>query len=141
MSDVVCVPVKCSPDTRIKMSAVWDDKADMGLVYEAGVKAERVVVRPKAQGAAEDLAETLYRTACSIEKEQGGHNRSDLLFASAALIRQQDAVIGELAQALWLILPLAKGYAAQHEVGSNQAYIENAEEALAAARLGKEGIK
>lgn len=37
----------------------------------------------------------------------------------------------KLAKALGLILPLAKGYAHQNRVGSNQAYIENAEAALA----------
>lgn len=37
----------------------------------------------------------------------------------------------KLARALELILPLSKGYAHQNRVGSNQAYIDNAEAALA----------
>lgn len=37
---------------------------------------------------------------------------------------------GKIADALCLVLPMAKGYAAQHPVGSNQKYIEIAEAAL-----------
>ena len=39
-------------------------------------------------------------------------------------------------EALELILPLAIGYAAEHPVGSNQAYVEQARAALAAIRQG-----
>lgn len=39
-----------------------------------------------------------------------------------------------IADALRLILPLARGYAAAHPVGSNQDYVNAAEEALAAVR-------
>lgn len=37
----------------------------------------------------------------------------------------------EVADALRLILPMAKGYASEHPVGSNQAYVEHAENVLA----------
>lgn len=39
-----------------------------------------------------------------------------------------------LREALELILPLAIGYAAEHPVGSNQAYVEQARAALAAGQ-------
>ena len=39
---------------------------------------------------------------------------------------------GGVREALELILPLAKGYAAEHPVGSNQAYVEQAQAALTA---------
>ncbi len=35
-----------------------------------------------------------------------------------------------LAEALRLVIPLAKGYSAEHRVGSNQVYIEQAEATL-----------
>jgi hypothetical protein len=38
----------------------------------------------------------------------------------------------EAADWLRIVLPMAKGYAAQHKVGSNARYIEGAEAALAA---------
>ena len=43
------------------------------------------------------------------------------------------AAAPDLLAALQLILPLAKGYAYQHQVGSNQAYCEQAELAIAKA--------
>ena len=45
-----------------------------------------------------------------------------------------------LLEALALVLPLAKGYAAAHQVGSNQRYIEIADETLAAAEGRKEEV-
>ena len=44
----------------------------------------------------------------------------------------------KIIDALELILPMAKGYASQHRVGSNQKYIEIAEQALGKARKGAE---
>jgi len=42
--------------------------------------------------------------------------------------------IAEAREALELIVPLAKGYAAEHPVGSNQQYVEIAQAALAAMK-------
>lgn len=44
----------------------------------------------------------------------------------------QQQGVSELVKSLMLILPLAKGYVALNEVGSNRAYISQAEQALAA---------
>lgn len=43
-------------------------------------------------------------------------------------------------KALRLTLPMAKGYAAQHKVGSNAKYIEYAEEQLALAEAEMKGL-
>ena len=44
------------------------------------------------------------------------------------------AAAPDLLEALELILPLAKGYVAKNQVGSNQQYVESAEAAIAKAR-------
>ena len=56
-------------------------------------------------------------------------------FANEAIERYERirAAAPDLLAALQLILPLAKGYAYQHQVGSNQAYCEQAELAIAKA--------
>ena len=56
-------------------------------------------------------------------------------FANEAIERSERirAAAPDLLAALQLILPLAKGYAYQHQVGSNQAYCEQAELAIAKA--------
>lgn len=41
-----------------------------------------------------------------------------------------EAEVNELREIIRLILPLAKGYASQNDVGSNMKYVEIAEEAL-----------
>lgn len=55
------------------------------------------------------------------------------------IIGERDSLrerITELREALTLILPLAKGYAAEHPVGSNQAYVNAACDVL---RIEHEG--
>jgi hypothetical protein len=51
----------------------------------------------------------------------------------AVEIHRLTAQSDELLAALKLILPLAKGYAHQHRVGSNQAYCDQADAAIAKA--------
>ena len=48
------------------------------------------------------------------------------------------AVIEALREALALILPLAKGYAAEHQVGSNAVFVAEAEAALALVTGGRD---
>jgi len=48
------------------------------------------------------------------------------------------ALCDRLADTLALILPMAKGYAAEHPVGSNQKYVELAEQSK--ADYDKEGL-
>ena len=61
---------------------------------------------------------------------------SDLLKAEAELRGWKDKChdmsvkLVEMREALVLILPLAKGYAAEHPVGSNQEYVTHAETIL-----------
>ena len=49
----------------------------------------------------------------------------------------QKKVTAELLEALVLILPLAEGYVVKHQVGSNQRYIEVAEQAITKTKGGK----
>ena len=57
-------------------------------------------------------------------------DRKDLLEALSPITRKA-ALCERMADKLSLILPMAKGYAAEHPVGSNQKYVESAEEAKA----------
>ena len=69
-----------------------------------------------------------------FDKKQGRANAPYIVAVQprriVALISRLDAA----ERALELILPLAKGYAAAHQVGSNAAYVAEAEAALAALR-------
>lgn len=72
-------------------------------------------------------------TTC--ERQEYGHKQNDLeAKANAAFIVLAVNSHEQLVAALELILPLAKGYVATHQVGSNADYIETARAALAAAK-------
>lgn len=47
----------------------------------------------------------------------------------AGLLADRDELLA-ITEALRLILPMAKGYAAEHPVGGNQRYVKQAEDAL-----------
>lgn len=53
-------------------------------------------------------------------------------------LAEKEKVIAGLADALTIILPLAKGYAIEHPVGNNAGMVETAQAALAAAGRGRE---
>jgi len=53
--------------------------------------------------------------------------------AKAAEQKRRAECFPDLLEALQLILPMAKGYAHQHNVGSNQAYCDQAESVIAKA--------
>lgn len=58
---------------------------------------------------------------------------SPVLSNSAAPAPEGGAVtVSELRDAITLILPMAKGYAAAHPVGSNQSYVDYVEDLIAA---------
>ena len=56
------------------------------------------------------------------------------IHSNEAIVESKDALIRQLSGALYLILPLAKGYVANNKVGSNAIYLAEAEKALAAAK-------
>lgn len=76
----------------------------------------------------------------AIDGPDGGHN--DFHYTTVCVVEEGEdatsnaraiAVLPEVLDALRLILPLAKGYAAAHRVGSNAAYVAAAEAALVKA--------
>lgn len=88
-------------------------------LHELRSAAKRVLPHIKDEVYSEHLRDAIHASMGAL-KPTGGEAMS--------LDREQT-----LRDALELILPLARGYAAAHPVGSNAAYIEAADQALAAA--------
>ena len=84
--------------------------------------ADLLLERDRAEKAEKELDELKIHFA---EHEQ------NVLTIQMILEAKIQSKIKMLVEALILILPLAKGYAAEHSVGSNQIYVTEAETALA----------
>jgi hypothetical protein len=68
---------------------------------------------------------------CYSDSQATTENMACRINSNLAPLTRKADLCGRMADKLALILPMAKGYAAEHPVGSNQKYVELAEEVKA----------